>query len=264
MAAKYYTALVLFVWLLSSCAVDAPIYTGKHTCNTTTPVHDTIVLLVLGQSNAANAGEVKYQSHCTNTFNFYAGNYYALNDPLYGSNGTGGSVWGRLADKLIERNFAGTVIVAPCAVGGTRIEQWIPGGNLNYLLDETINSLDSAGLKVTHVLWHQGESNHVLYSGGLSAQENARAYTANFHTLVSYLRSSGIEVPIYPAIATYCIRQPDTVLQQAQRNLANDTLKIYNGPDTDLLGREYRYDNCHFNEEGLDKHAELWRAVLMR
>lgn len=257
-------AFVLMVCLLSSCAVDAPIYAGRHECNTSTPLNDTIVLLVMGQSNAANAGEVKYQSHCTNVFNFYAGNYYPLSDPLYGANGTGGSVWGRLADKLVERNFAGTVIVVPCAVGGTKIEQWIPGGNLNPMLEQTLQYIDSAGLKVTHVLWHQGESNHVLYSGGLSAQENAMVYTANFHTLVSYLRSKGIDAPVYPAVATYCIREPDTVLQHAQRNLANDSLKIYNGPDTDQLGGEYRYDNCHFNEEGLDRHAELWRVVLMQ
>lgn len=256
-------AFVLMVCLLSSCAVDAPIYAGRHECNTSTPLNDTIVLLVMGQSNAANAGEVKYQSHCTNVFNFYAGNYYPLSDPLYGANGTGGSVWGRLADKLVERNFAGTVIVVPCAVGGTKIEQWIPGGNLNPMLEQTLQYIDSAGLKVTHVLWHQGESNHVLYSGGLSAEENAMVYTINFHTLVSYLRSRGIDAPIYPAVATYCIREPDTVLQNAQRLLANDSLGIGSGPDTDQLGKEYRYDNCHFNEAGLDKHAELWREVLM-
>lgn len=256
--------ILLGVHACSSCKTDPPTNILMHNCNTGPIVHDTIVLLVMGQSNAANSGDTKYSSHCQNTFNFYAGNLYPLNDPLKGSAGEGGSVWSRLADKLTEHNFAKTVIIAPCAVGGTRIEQWIPGGNLHYLLQETIHYLDSAGLKPTHVLWHQGESNHVAYSGGLTAEQNAVSYTSNFHTLVNYLRSKHIIAPVYPCVATLCAGAPDTVLQAAQQSLADDSLQIVNGPDTDILGSEYRYDNCHFNEAGLNRHAQMWMEILMQ
>ena len=260
LAFLFIPALIQF----TSCKTDAPLVEGKHLCNTQTPAHDTLVLLVMGQSNAANAGQILYASHCENTFNFFEDSLFPLSDPLKGSNGSGGSVWSRLGDKLIENNIAGTVIVAPCAVGGTRIEQWIPGGDLNHLIGETVLHLKNSGLKVTQVLWHQGESNHVLLSGGLSPEQNAANYTADFNILANYLRGIGVDAPVYPAMATRCMGDPDPVLQEAQRNLANDSLGIYNGPNTDLLDNSYRFDKCHFNADGLNRHAEMWLEAVWK
>ncbi len=258
--------LCLFCLLLltNACKTDASLAVVKYDCTTSVPVHDTLVLLVMGQSNAANAGETKYEAHCQNTFNYFEEMLYPLNDPLKGANGDAGSVWSRLGDKIVEHNFARTVIIVPCAVGGTRIEQWIPGEELNHLISETVQHLNNSGLKVTQVLWHQGESNHVLVSGGLTAEQNAANYTTSFHLLVNYLRSAGIEAPIYPAMATRCAGAPDFVLQEAQRNLADDSLKIFNGPNTDSLDNAYRYDNCHFSKTGLNVHAQLWLEAIMR
>ncbi len=257
--------LFLFViFFLNACKTDASLTVVKRDCTNNTPVTDTLVLLVMGQSNAANAGETRYESHCQNTFNYFEEMLYPLSDPLKGSNGDAGSVWSRLGDKIVEHNFARTVIIAPCAMGGTRIEQWIPSGDLNHLISETVEHINNSGLKVTHVLWHQGESNHVLVSGGLTAEQNAANYTANFHLLVNYLRSIGIDAPVFPAMATRCAGAPDFVLQDAQRNLANDSLKIFNGPNTDSLDNAYRYDNCHFSKTGLNVHAQLWLEAIMR
>ena len=107
-------------------------------------------------------------------------------------------------------------------------------------------------------------SNHVNYSGGLTAEQNATNYTANFHLLVQYLRSVGIDAPVYPAIATRCVGAPDLVLQEAQKNLANDSLGIFNGPNTDSLDNSYRYDNCHFSKAGLNKHAQMWLDAIRK
>src|SRR5689334_8785447 len=109
---------VTVCFLFASCKTDAPLSLTEHICTSSAPLYDTVVLLVMGQSNAANAGNVLYNSHYPNTFNFFEGNLYPLSDPLKGANGTGGSVWSRLGDRMIECNFAKTVIVAPCAVGG--------------------------------------------------------------------------------------------------------------------------------------------------
>lgn len=256
--------LGLSMLLVHACKTDPTFTVMKHDCITGTPVHDTLVLLVMGQSNAANAGETKYDAHCENTFNYFEETLYALNDPLKGANGDAGSVWSRLGDKIVEHNFARTVIIVPCAVGGTKIEQWIPGGDLNYLIAETVQHLNNSGLKVTHVLWHQGESNHVALSGGVTPEQNAANYTDNFHLLINYLRNIGIDAPVYPAMATRCGGAPDFVLQEAQRNLASDSLKIFNGPNTDSLDNSYRYDNCHFSNAGLSLHAQLWLEVLMK
>lgn len=124
-------------------------------CNPTGARFDTVVLLVMGQSNAANFGETKYTATCTQSLNFYNGNYYALSDPLFGAKGVGGSVWSRLGDMLVQNRFAKYVIIAPVAIGGTSIQTWAPGGANNHLITETIAALHAKGLKITHVLWHQ-------------------------------------------------------------------------------------------------------------
>lgn len=229
------------------------------------PKHDTLVILVMGQSNAANAGSVLFQSPCSNTKNFYQGAFYPLHDPLKGANGEGGSVWSRLGYKLLESNFADQVIIAPAAIGGTSIEQWIPGGNLNYLIDETLQELALAQLEIDYVLWHQGESNNTILNPSISPQQNALNYSANFLLLVDYLRSRGVASPIFLATATRCaslLIDPD--LQAAQQNLASDSLGIFRGPNTDILGSFYRYDDCHFNAQGMDVHALLWLDVLLQ
>ena len=262
---KYFYLASLLI-LLSSCGKDLPLgHIANQPCVALEAKYDTVVLLVMGQSNAANAGSELYASPCVNTFNFYQGEYYTLQDPLRGANGQGGSVWSRLGYKLIENNFANVVIVAPVAVGGTSIEQWIPGGNLSYLIDETISHLDNANLTVTHVLWHQGESNNVILYPNRTPEQNAMSYTANFSLLVNHLRNLGIQSPIFPAVATRCgALTPDVYLQQAQQALAADSLEIYNGPNTDFLGTGYRYDECHFNSVGLDVHALLWLDILLQ
>lgn len=224
---------------------------------------DTAVLLVLGQSNAANSGEKKYTAYCKQAINFYNGNYYPLADPLKGANGDGGSVWSRLGQILIEKSFADIVIIAPAAIGGTPIQSWKPGGENNHLIQETILSLQSKGLKISHVLWHQGESNHKNLNSGISSSDNAQQYKNDFYELVAQLRLLGVDAPVFPAITTYCGPNGiDTYLEEAQRTLQNDSLGIFNGPNTDLLGNEFRYDNCHFNETGLKIHALLWANIM--
>lgn len=253
--------------LFSSCAKDLPLPYAPEIihCNTAEARYDTVVLLVMGQSNAANAGGELFFSTCSNTLNFYQGDFFPLHDPLQGANGEGGSVWSRLGAKLVETNFAEVVIVVPVAVGGSSIEQWIPGGNLNYLIQETIAHLHVANLKVSHVLWHQGESNNTMLNPSISPSQNALNYRTNFFLLTQQLRSLGIESPIFPAVATRCGGLlPDIHLQQAQQDLAVDSLDIFNGPNTDILGLEYRYDACHFNANGLDVHALLWLNILLQ
>lgn len=225
---------------------------------------DTIVLLVLGQSNAANFGLTPYSAVCENVLNFYAGSFYPCTDPLKGAAGIRGSVWSRLGDMLVDNGFAKTVIIAPCAIGGTTLQQWKPGGINNHYITETIRHLQSKGLTITHILWHQGEANN---AGSLSypfAQQNALQYQHDFRELIAQIRSIGVNAPVFPAIATQCKQPSDTLLQNAQRGLASDSLRIFNGPDTDALGDEYRFDGCHFNEEGLYKHAQLWADTILR
>ena len=255
--------LLFFLLLFSACQEDIPLNSMKD-CNTSNTRFAKVVILVVGQSNAANFSNKVYTSYCENTFNFHQGNLSPLKDPLKGANGTGGSVWTPMAMQLMERNFAQEIIIAPAAIGGSSIEQWIPGGDLHYLLAETVDELAAANLRVSHVLWHQGESNHSMTNPSLSASDNANAYKANLGLLLAYLRSENVTAPFFVATATRCgHRDADPALQNAQQTIANDSLQIFLGPNTDLLDETYRYDNCHFNREGIEKHATMWADILM-
>ena len=72
-----------------------------------------------------------------------------------------GSVWTRLGDELIERQFYDAVVFVPVAVAGSTIAQWQPGGELHESILETIEGAQAHGLTITHMLWHQGESDAI-------------------------------------------------------------------------------------------------------
>lgn len=257
----HYALFCLAVYIMSCTKSPA-----SHTinCYPSLTKTDTAVLLVLGQSNAANFGLTTYNTMCENVLNFYAGDLYPCSDPLKGATGTKGSVWGRLGDMLIDSGFAQVVIIAPCAIGGTTLQQWKPGGINNHYITETIQHIQAKGLTITHILWHQGEANNAGLLSYALALQNAQQYQIDFKELVAQFRSMGVNAPVFPAIATQCRQSADTLLQQAQRGLASDSLGIFSGPDTDALGDDYRYDGCHFNEEGLFKHARLWANIILK
>ena len=66
-----------------------------------------LVIVTLGQSNAANSGRGLYApKHRVDNFNLYDGKCYKAVEPLLGPTGQGGNFATRLADMLIERRLA--------------------------------------------------------------------------------------------------------------------------------------------------------------
>ena len=213
-----------------------------------------MVALPFGQSNAANSGETRYRSR-GRVYNFYGGKLYAARDPLLGATGRGGSVWTRLGDRLVAEGHYDAVVFVPLGVGATGIARWAPGGDLHAKVLGAIREVRGSGLGVTHLLWHQGESD-VGTTGTL-------AYKTMFLDLLVSIRNEGVDAPIYVSVTTRCHNQgADRTIRRAQQELVDPSLGIYAGPDTDKLGRRYRYDRCHFSTEGLDEFADLWLRAL--
>jgi hypothetical protein len=216
-----------------------------------------MVALVFGQSNSANFGETLHTSR-PSVHNFYKGKLYPAQDPLLGATGDGGSVWTRLGDKLIERNDYDSVVFVPFGVGGTEIARWKPDGDLHHLILEAIHDVAGQGLTITHLLWHQGETD-----AGLNTSRSA--YKTMFLAMLASIRERGVTAPIYVSVATRCSKQgPDEEIRQAQQELVDPVRGIYAGPDTDTLGFCDRYDGCHFSDGGLEKYAQLWLERLKR
>jgi hypothetical protein len=216
----------------------------------------TAVMLTLGQSNAANSGDTPYTpSRRVFNFNLFDGNCYIAHDPLLGTTEGRGNFAGRMADMLIERGLFDSIVLVPIAVGGSRIEEWTTGGSRHRRLQIAIKRATGWGLRFTHVLWHQGETN-------ARHDPDGPLYAACFMNIHAALRRYGVHAPIYVAQATICVGPPVETIRAAQRAVVDPALGIFAGPDTDTIGEQDRFDACHMAESGLVKHAELWVDAL--
>ncbi len=214
------------------------------------------VWLTLGQSNAANEGDLDYTTGA-GVFNLnpFDGKCYVARDPLLGTTGDRGSVWTRAADGAIAAGLFDRVVVLPIAVGGSSITRWSSDGDLYPRLELARQALADAGLRATHVLWHQGESDVLM---------PAAEYRRHFASMLDGLRAAGIDAPVYVAQVSLCKNHGSETLRQAQRDLT-ELPGVRLGPDTDTLDRFlWRRDMCHFSAAGLQRHAALWVETLRR
>ena len=219
-----------------------------------------VVFLIIGQSNAANHGQAAPVSAGPSVYNFnpFDGLVYPAQDPLLGATGIEGSPWCLLADSLIACEFADEILLAPLAVGGATAAEWAPGGPYNHRLMYALDRLASLDTVPTHILWHQGEADALFGTDG-------PRYIARVRDLVGSIRARGISAPFYAAIATYFavpegFLERQRIIRRAQYALVDAEFGIVQGPDTDLILD--RYDGCHMNEIGLQKHAAGWVDVL--
>jgi hypothetical protein len=222
----------------------------------------TTVILTFGQSNAANSGEERYAARgAVHVFNIFDMRFYRAIDPLPGASDSGGSVWGRLGDKLIDAGVAPSVLIVPIAFGATYITDWAPGGLFHRRLSFALHRVKSAGIKIDMLCWHQGEAdaNHT----GMSADE----YCRYFRSMLREVREVGVDAPVYVALATLCEEAPHPFqnrveIRRGQRKLISIRDRILPGPDTDMIGIEHRRDGCHFAASGQQLAAQAWFKAI--
>jgi Carbohydrate esterase, sialic acid-specific acetylesterase len=103
-------------------------YPGK--IEITCPIQDekTAVLLLVGQSNAANYQGQRHQSVDDRVVNFLDGRCYRAASPLLGADGQKGETGTLLGNKLVQSRLYRTVILIPAAVGGSSVRRWAEGG----------------------------------------------------------------------------------------------------------------------------------------
>ncbi len=257
---------VLRVFINSRCEVENTASCGfndtteriRVSCSDYRNGPDTAVLFAFGQSNSANWGQGKYTSKGNvGNFNYHDGLCYKAQDPLLGADGNEGSVWGRVGDKLIESGHYTQVLIVPFGIGGTALAEWIPGARLHPRVTAAANALLETGIKPTHVVWHQGETEVLINT-------TTQVYEQQFAQLLNSIRELGIDAPVYPAVATVCKNKGSEQIRFAQQELAKNLPGVLPGPDTDTLISMYqRPDMCHFTSEGLEDHAQLWVQALL-
>lgn len=221
----------------------------------------TMIALTFGQSNAANHGQNPYSPHNAAVYNYYQGKLYTGKDPLFGPTGEKGSVWSYLGDMLIDSGLYTKVIFIPIAIGGTEIACWTTG-DCSKKLQQTIQVLDGQHIQLTHIFWHQGESDNLKNTTEAS-------YKEQLAMILEILRKTQ-SADLYVSIASYhpgATTKPlgvDAVIRKAQQSFINENKGVLQGPDTDsLIHAIHRYDGVHFSDFGMNAFAQLWLKAIV-
>jgi Carbohydrate esterase, sialic acid-specific acetylesterase len=235
-------------------------FPGKQKISCPNQDKKTRVLLVLGQSNAANHGGQRYKSNYgARIINYFSGNCFLATSPLLGSSDSRGEMWTRVANLLIERGDTSNVIVIPFAIGSTLVSRWARGGDLYPQLRDV---LEDAAQKysITDAIWHQGESDNQSNTSGLS-------YERSLQSVIDLIEGYAPMARIHISVATKCgFRQwqKDNPISEAQRRVAHSRNSTREGVDSDMLLNTYdRFDDCHFSQSGQEKFAESMSRLIL-
>jgi len=227
-----------------------------HTPINSVPKTKLMVALAFGQSNSANFG-LGLKKSKERVFNFYHGKLYKAEDPMLGADALGASTWPRLGDLLIASDHYKNIVFATIGISGSTISRWEPDGDLHPLLLSTLQSIKESGLTITHLLWHQGESDAAINT-------SKAAYQKSFRKMIKAIHEQGTTAPVYISIATrYKDHPKNQTIRSAQIELAQKDDSFFQGPDSDQLGDNFRKDGTHFTSEGLDHLAQLWFNQLI-
>jgi hypothetical protein len=143
------------------------------------------VFVLIGQSNMAGRGRIEPVDRVPDP-RVYAldrgGHWVPAVDPLHFDkpdiDGVGpGGAFGRAVAAAHPGWIVGLV---PCAVGGSSLDQWRPGGKLYTDAVERTRAALRGGARLTAILWHQGESDEAV--------PLARTYVTRFATMIAQLR----------------------------------------------------------------------------
>lgn len=214
-----------------------------------------LMILVLGQSNAGNHGELFPDTSTTQpTTFFFEGKCYRTTGPAPGATGEGGNLWSILGPDL-TRIAGREVVFSILAVESTRIRDWTANGRLLDRLVFTLADQRQHGFVPDLVLWQQGEADARTYT-------THSKYLERLNALVAILRNGDASAPLVAALSTRCRNNGSEAIRRAIGGAALTDASIFVGPDTDALADLTRRDGCHFSATGLHAAANLWREAL--
>ena len=217
------------------------------------------VIVAFGQSNSANHAEYKFSTaELSGVINYYDGRCYLAESPLLGATGADGEWIALTAKKLIDEGVYEKVIVVSSGIGGTPIERWADGNDLNSMLLEVLQTLRN-DYRVTDMVWHQGESDR--------SDTHTEVYETYFLSMLNSIKAVGINAPVFVSIASICGAEgswtyPNGVSDAQKRLIEVEGLEL--GVNTDeAVPIQLRYDKCHFGKAGQELAAsELANSIV--
>ena len=228
-------------------------YPGKIEIACPSQDRTTAVLLVIGQSNAANYQGQGHQSEDDRVINFSEGHCYRAASPLLGADGQLGETWTLLGNKLIQSGLYRTVILIPAAVGNTEIHRWADGGDLNKMMLAVIQAAKTR-YTITAVLLNQGAADFILHTP-------EDQYRSDLKSLIDSIRAQGVSAPFFITRSTNGGKgwSEDNPIAHAQASLADSQRGVFDGPNADQdITRFDRFDGEHYAASGQEKYTDAW------
>lgn len=227
--------------------------------------------LLIGQSNMAGRGEFGEVEPIKNKqcLMLRMGRWQAMSEPinpdrriLEGKTHSGISLGASFANDLAETT-GHRIGLIPCADGGTRLSQWMPG---EILYDHAVmmTKLAQRTSRLAGILWHQGESD-------CNEQALVDSYQERFLTMITSLRRDlgAEEVPVIIGELSekIDIERLGRGVRLAQMNENfHEIVKVL--PKCALVSSEgltLKDDNLHFNSASLRefglRYAEAYKGL---
>ena len=202
------------------------------------------VIILSGQSNSANF--LKSNKKFRNShFNFFDGKCYNLSSPSLGAEGEMSSLAPSIANKIISNK---KFIFVTSGRGGISIEDAsiLNSEFINYNL-EALRSLSQKNNYLKYFIWIHGEANN----------DNSLNYFDKFEILYEEIIKNQKNQPkLIITKTSICKNKRDDVLNEIQKEISIKYSGISDLIDTDALSNNYRYDQCHFNQNGLEKISD--------
>lgn len=223
------------------------------------------LFLLAGQSNMAGRGSVTPIDRNPDERILMLdreGRWVPATDPVHFDKSVAGVGLGRsFAREYAAKHPGVTIGLVPCAVGGSPIAAWEPGG---YHASTKTHPYDDASERITTakehgvfrgILWHQGESD--------SRPELAAKYESRLIDVLKRLRDQVSDVPIVigglpikPSGVTAAREQ----ITQAHRSVAEKLAGCVYVPSDGLT---LKSDNTHFDRESLIEFGRRYAKALM-
>jgi len=241
-----------------------------------------ISIATFGQSNSANTVAYHYQEQIPRNLFMYdwrSQQCYKYQEPLPGTNGTGGNVITYTGVKIASISDD-PVIIIPFGVGQTSVLQWAYG-DLSYQHKIAMERISKSRLSPTVFLWHQGEQDRNLElwtSDDLTNVEpfgrldsywvmgiSEDGYYNALKLIVERTLESFPDAKFGIALASRCRGKEWEPVRKAQLKITKTTLKTFLSADSDqIYGNQYRSDSCHFSPEGARKLGSLYYESILK
>lgn len=209
------------------------------------------IFLLMGQSNMAGRGrlsEVSVLAH-PHVLMLREDSWGPATEPLHTDKPeiAGVGLGMSFALELMRSPAVTRIGLVPCAVGGTPLNRWMPGGDL-YVKAVSLATTALKGGVLKGILWHQGE-------GDSGNPDDAASYGERFQRMICSLRSelSADSVPVVAGELGSFLRNRDEprFFERVNRELKSleEVLPAY--ACVDAKGLVDNGDNLHFDAASL-------------